>query len=437
MPTDYLIPILVTIGLIILNGLFVAAEFAIIGVPRTSIERRAARGDKIAGLVHSVLRNPRNQDRYIATAQLGITFASLGLGMYGEHHLAHWLANLFDNFGAAQWIFAHTLASILAVIILTYFHIVLGEMIPKSLALQHAERTAVWVSPPMLWIKYSIYPLVLALNGTGNLILKLVGIDRQRGSSEQLHSPEELRLIVSESLEGGLIQSEAGQVVKELFDFPELTASEVMVPRVRIIGIPMGTSPEGLKEFMSQTPHTRYPVFKENLDNIVGMVHAKDILRLVQSGEALGDPALMPLPYLPETVHLDAVLRALHEAKSQMVVVMDEYGGTAGLITTEDLFEELIGEIDEEPTSDFETANWQDTGLLCVDGTSRLDEVGELLNLAIEHEEVITVSGLILMLLGRPPEVGDQVTYEGLRFKVTAIEGHGVKECLVSVDQRG
>jgi CBS domain containing-hemolysin-like protein len=336
--STYLVPILVTIGLIVLNGLFVAAEFAIIGVPKTSIERRASRGDRIARMVRSVLRNPRNQDRYIATAQLGITFASLGLGMYGEHHIAQWLVNAFNVFGDSSWIFAHTLASVLAVILLTYFHIVLGEMIPKSLALQHAERTALWVSPPMLWIKYLVFPLVLALNGTGNALLKLVGIDRQRGSSEQFHSPEELRLIVSESLEGGLIQPEAGQVVKELFNFSEMTAGEVMVPRVRIVGIPLGTEPERLKEIVNQAPHTRYPVYKENIDHVVGMVHTKDILRIVQAEETLGEAELKPLQYVPETAHLDAVLKALQETGSQMVVVMDEHGGTAGLITTEDPF---------------------------------------------------------------------------------------------------
>lgn len=427
----YLVPILVTIGLIALNGLFVAAEFAIIGVPRASIERRADNGNRVARLVRSILRNPRNQDRYIATAQLGITFASLGLGMYTEHHLAHWLVNLFDALGGARWVFAHTLASVLAILIVTYFHIVLGEMVPKSLALQHAERTALWVSPPMLWIKYLGYPLVLALNGTGILLLKLVGIDRQSGSDEQLHSAEELRLIVNESLEGGMIGPETGQVVRELFDFPELTAGEVMVPRIRMIGIPIGTGPQGLRDVLAESPHTRYPVYEENMDQVVGMVHVKDILRLVQAGESLAAPTLSALRYLPETARLDAVLQALQENGNQMVIVMDEYGGTAGLITTEDLFDELVGEIDDEPVESTDEVSEPGEPLL-VDGTSRLDEVGDLLNMSLEHEEVDTVSGLVLMLLGGPPEIGDRVEYEGLAFEVSEVEGHGVKQCLVS-----
>lgn len=428
---EYLFPILVVLLLITLNGLFVAAEFAIIGAPRTAIERRAARGDQVASLVLGIMRNPRNQDRYIATAQLGITFASLGLGMYGEHQLAHWIAGAFDSWGSAQWILSHTLATILAVLILTYFHIVLGEMIPKSLALQHAEGTAIWVSPPMMAIKYLLYPLVIGLNGIGTTLLHLVGIERQQGSSEQYYSPEELQLVVSESLEGGLLSRDSGQVLKELFSFPDLTAGDVMVPRVRIRGVALGASASELRDAMKESHHARYPVYNGDLDHIIGMIHAKDILRLARDDTQVSESVLRPLPYLPETTKVDRLLSALKEGHSQMVVVMDEHGGTAGLVTVEDLFEELVGEVDEE-TAAIEQSQVLGDGRLSVDGALRLEELGERLGVELEHEEVESVSGLILARLDRPPKVGDVVSYGGMRFEVTEVEGHGVKQCLVA-----
>ncbi|HUF53381.1 MAG TPA: hemolysin family protein [Dehalococcoidia bacterium] len=426
-----LIPLLITVGLIALNGLFVAAEFAIIGTSRPSVEQRAKKGDRLASLVSGVLQNPQNQDRYIATAQIGITFASLGLGMYVEHQFAHWIASGFDSLGQAQWILSHSLATVLAILIITYFHIVFGEMIPKSLALQRAERTALLVSPPMLALKYAFYPLVVGLNGIGNTVLKLVGVDRSSGGNEQFYSPEELQLVVRESLEGGLLRSESGNVIRELFDFPELTAGGVMVPRVRIKGIQLGAESEALKELMRESPHTRYPVYKENLDHIVGMLHAKDLLRIITSGASVEERTLRAIRYVPETTHLDVTLAALRENESQMVIVMDEHGGTAGLITTEDLYEELIGEVEEEQSSP-QMMTWVRGGLLSVDGAVRLEDVGEEFGLELVHEEVDTVSGLVLMLLDRPPNVGDRVTYEGLSFQVTKVEGHGVERCMVS-----
>jgi CBS domain containing-hemolysin-like protein len=209
--------ILVTLGiialLIVLNGLFVAAEFAIIGAPRSAIERRAQAGDRNAKRVRAILADPRKQDRYIATAQLGITFASLGLGMYGEHQMAVWFAPWFEHLGTGQWIASHTLASALAVLILTYLHIVLGEMVPKTFAPSHAEQTVLRVSSPMLFIKRLMFPLVVLLNSIGNGILRLMGVRREL-SSGHYHSAEELELIIRESEAGGMLHPETGRLLR-------------------------------------------------------------------------------------------------------------------------------------------------------------------------------------------------------------------------------
>jgi CBS domain containing-hemolysin-like protein len=424
--------ILIITALILLNGIFVAAEFAIVGAPRSAIDARAARGNRLATAVQAILRDPKRQDRYIATAQLGITVASLGLGMYGEHVVAEWIYHMLGDTGAPAWLVSHTLASVAAIAILTYFHIVVGEMIPKSLALQKAEHMALWITPPMLWIKTLVFPLVYALNAIGNAVLRTVGVNRQVQNPEQYYTPEELQLIVQESEELGAIRAESGQMLQVLFDFANLTAGEVMVPRVRITGLPLGSTPARIREILGTAPHTRYPVIEQDLDHIVGMIHIKDLLRLLLRNEAIGQAHARPLPLLPETAPLDTVLATMRRERTQMVVVIDEHGGTSGIVTFEDLFEEVVGDIDEGPGSALQPYRSQD-GRFRVPGTMRVDELGKLFDLDLQHDEVDSVSGLVLAVLGRPPQVGDSIRYDRLQLEVTATKGHGVNEAAVAL----
>jgi CBS domain containing-hemolysin-like protein len=423
---------LIITGLILLNGLFVAAEFAIVGAPRAAIDARAATGNRLAAMVQRILRDPRRQDRYIATAQLGITVASLGLGMYGEHVLAEAIYELLASPGLPALLASHGLASVLAIGILTYFHIVVGEMVPKSLALQYAERMALWITPPMLWIRAMVFPLVVGLNGIGNALLKLFGVDRQRQTIDQYYTPEELQLIVQESEELGAIRSESGQMLQELFEFGELTAGQAMVPRVRVTGMPVGTTPEKIRDVLGHSPHTRYPIVENDLDHVVGMIHIKDLLRLLLRHEPIHPGDARPLPLVPESAPLDAVLATMRSERTQMAVVIDEHGGTAGIITLEDLFEEVVGDI-EEGTPVNKPMFRDGEGRLRVPGTMRIDEVGKQFDLDLEHEDVDSISGLVLALLGRPPEVGDVVRYDRLSVEVTAVRGHGVDQCAVWV----
>lgn len=418
-------------ALIALNGLFVAAEFAIVGAPRAAIDARASGGDRLAALVQRILHDPLRQDRYIATAQLGITSASLGLGMYGEHVLAEAIYHLLGRSGLPAWLASHAFASVPAVLILTYFHIVLGEMVPKSLALQHAGTLARLITPIMIWTTTLLFPVVVALNGLGNVFLRLIGVDRKLQTAEQYYTAEELQLIVQESGERGAMPSAASQILQELFEFGDLTAGQVMVPRVRISGIAIGTPPDRIRTLLHEAPHTRYPVYEKDLDHILGAVHIKDLLALLLRNEAITPGDARPLPMVPETAPLDTVLTAMRRERTQMVVVIDEHGGTAGVVTIEDLFEEVVGDIEEGLGS---TSIYQDAeGRLHVPGTTRVDEVGQEFELDLEHEEVDSVSGLVLTLLGRPPAVGDVVQYDRLRFEVTAVKGHGVEECAVTI----
>jgi CBS domain containing-hemolysin-like protein len=429
---DSVLPYVVVALLVLMNGLFVAAEFAIVGAPRTTIERFASAGSLRARAVLRILKSPRLQDRFIATAQLGITLASLGLGMYGEHTIATHIAGPLERLGIGRWLAVHAVASTLSVALLTYVHIVLGEMVPKSLALQYADRSVLWVAPPMRWVQLAVLPLVIALNGVGNGLLRLIGIRRHAPGADRYYTPEELQFIVEESEEGGVLRADAGRMLRELFEFGDLTAGQAMVPRVSVVGIPLDATTDEIRDILRDTPHTRYPVYDEDLDHVVGMVHVKDALRALMAGEPIGRGMIRPLPVIPETAPLDDVLATVKRERMQMALVIDEHGGTAGTITLADLFEEVVGEIDEG-VFDVPDIRTEAGGRLRVLGTVRLGDLGDRFDLDLHHADVESVSGLVLMLLGRPPNVGDVVQFGRLRIEVAAVRGRGVEEALVAL----
>jgi CBS domain containing-hemolysin-like protein len=288
----------------------------------------------------------------------------------------------------------------------------------------------------MLVIKTLCYPLVVGLNGIGNGVLRLMGIRREFGTSHY-HTAEELELVVQESGEGGLLPEQTYEVIHSLFGFAERTAGEAMVPRVRVMGIPLGASCATLVGALREARHTRYPVYERDLDHIVGMVHIKDVLRLIRADRALVSADVRAVPRIPATMPLDEALAVMRRERGHLVVVMDEHGGTEGILTIDDVFEEVIGDVEEsEPGGAAPDAYHDADNRLHVAGTLRLDEVGEEFDMTLEHEEVDTVSGLVLTLLGRPPIVGDSITYEGVTFEVTAVAGHGVAECIVTPPAR-
>jgi CBS domain containing-hemolysin-like protein len=428
---EILIPIAVIFLLVLANGLFVAAEFAIVGAPRASIEHQASQGSRLASRVLHVLEDPVRQDRYIATTQIGISVASLGLGMYGEHWLATQIEPWFARFEMAGWIAAHTIGSIVAVAVLTYLHIVLGEMVPKALALQRPHKTVLWVSPLIRAIQRLILPFVVGLNAIGIQLLRLAGIERREVELERYHTAEELQFIVRESQEGGLLRGESGQILRDLFEFGDRTAGEAMVPRVLVTGIPVGAEPDELRAIVRAHAHTRYPVYSGDLDNIIGSLHIKEILRHLVTDQPVAATHARALPYVPGPAQLDEVLSAMRRYRAQMAVVMDQHGGTAGLITIEDLFEEVVGDI-EEGRGRRPIAREAD-GRIRVLGTVRVDEAGEALGRSFELEKVTTISGLVLSLLGRPAAAGDVVTWRNVRIEVVSVAGRGVGEAMLSL----
>ena len=426
--------VLFTLGVIVVlllaNALFVAAEFAIVGVPRTSVERLASHGNALARRVLRILEHAKRRDRYLATTQIGVSLASLGLGMYGEHVIAEWIGNWLEPMTIARFIAAHTVGSVVAVAILTYAHLVVGEMVPKALALQSAERTAMWVSPLIETIEKAILPLVVSLDALRAMVVRAIGIEGEVAEEERYHSTEELQLIIEESKEEGLLRGESGRILSELFEFGDLTAGQVMVPRVRLVSIGVGTTADRLREIVRMRPHTRFPVHTGDPDDILGSVHIKDLLRHIVSNQPITPADARPVPYIPNTMPLDEVLGAMRRTRAQMAVVMDEHGGTAGIVTIEDLFEEVVGDIDEGRGR---TPIWREpTGRLLVRGTVRLKDAGDAIGRSLEHPDVQTISGLVLSLLGRPAVVGDVVTWNNVRIEVAAVAGRGVLDAALT-----
>lgn len=428
-----LVPCVIILLLLGLNGVFVAAEFALVIANKQRLQCEGQNGNAAAARVADILADRRRQDRYVATAQLGITLASLALGMYGEHVMAEWIFAALDAPLLPAWFASHAAASVLAVASLTYLHIVMGEMIPKTLALAKADKAAVRLIHFMSAAATLTRPIVAGLNGIGDLLLRRLRLPRQKEEQQQSHSPEEIQYLVRESQEEGLLGAEAAEIIEDLIDFGQLTAGEVMVPRVHIQGIEIGADLPTLRQMILEHPHTRYPVYARDLDHIIGSVHIKILLRRIKQDRGLLQADIRAVPFLPETSTLNKVLTALRSSRSQIAVVMDEHGGTAGIVSIGDLFDEIVGDVEENAPGEAADVQRNSDGSWTVQGTVRLDELSEALGREIEREDVDTVSGLVLALLDRPPEKGDLVQMAGVRFKVLAVQGHGVRACRVFV----
>ncbi len=437
--SEYLVPVTIIAVLILLNGLFVAAEFALVAVPRTRMAQAAAGGSRAARLVLDVLGSPRQQNLYLSTAQLGITVASLGLGMYGEHVVADWLVHPLERFGQLAEPLAHTLATILAIGILTYLHVVLGEMVPKSLAIQYAEDTAVRVAGPMRVLQKIISPVVVLLNGIGNAIVRLMGIPPV-GSQARLFSPDELEYLVEESTEGGLIEPSERLFIENIFDLRARTVSQVMTPRRHIKGLPATASEQEVVAAVCEGRHSRYPVFEGGLDDIAGVLHAKTVARQQARG---GEepfairPLLRPVLFVPESLPLDQMLARFRRERNQMAIVVDEYGGTAGLVTLEDIIEEVVGEILDEFDQELPPVEVVGEGVIRVRGDLLVEELNQFYDLALEHPEVDSVGGLVMSLLGRVAQPGDTVEMDGIGFEVETVAGLAIQTVMVRLPEHG
>jgi len=428
-----LLRLFAVILLVLTNGFFVAAEFSLISVRRTRIAELVAQGNQTALWVKKALENP---DRIIAATQLGITLASLGLGWVGEPALTHLLEPLIRLFPAdIQENVSHSIASGLAFAIITFLHVVVGELAPKSIALQNPEGTSMVVARPTIWTEWIFKPAIWALNGTGNFLLKLVGVEPAEGH-ELVHSVEELKMLVTASTEVGVVESEESEMLHAIFDFGDLFVRQVMIPRTEIMAFEADMTLIESIEIAAKSTFTKFPVYDDVLDNIIGVVHIKDLLRAqldLEKKNCLARSLVREALFIPETVHVRSVLQLFRAQRQHIAIVMDEFGGTAGLITLEDLMEEIVGEVSDPFDAIQPEIQINPDGSATIYGLALIEEVNDAFELKFDDPHYDTIAGFFLGKLGRIPEVGDEILVDDeVRLKVKAMDGRRIERLAFS-----
>lgn len=413
--------ILAAFFFVFLNAFFVAAEFAIVKVRSTRLDelirQRRPRAVTAKRLVSSM-------DEYLSATQLGITLASLALGWIGEPAFAELFAPMFVSTGALEPVLAHTLAIVTAFLLITFLHIVLGELAPKSLAIQLPEPTVMAIASPLVLFYRMTYPFIWALNGTASVFLRLIGI-RPASEIESAHSEEELRLILAHSSQKGVLGEDERRMLERVFDFGDRSVRQIMVPAGEVGYLDVQYSLEDNLRIALSQGHTRYPLCEGGLDHVIGIIHVKDLLwRYQELGpdfdlKRIGRPVL----FVPESKLLRSLLPELRRARTHLAVVVDEFGSTVGVVTLEDILEELVGEIQDEFDGEAPPPMIQELGEngWLVNGRTLLEQFEEAFDLQLADEENDTIAGHVMMVLGRTARVGDEITV-GDRFRIRVTE---------------
>jgi len=414
---------LVGVGaLILLNGFFVAGEYGLVTARRTRIRELEERGNRRARAVLGIVADP---PRFIAAMQLGVTLTSLGIGALGEQALA----KVLDP------IMASLLAFAIAFLIITFLHVVVGELVPKGIALQHSETVALAVSAPVRGFFVLLKPLIWVLQRSTELVLRAFGLEPPGGDME-VYSEAELKMLLSRSREEGEIEPQEQEMLYKVFDFADKEVSAVMVPRPEVVAISAGLPPEEALAAMIASPYTRYPVYRESLDHVIGILHVRDLFSAIVDRGISGveiESMVRPTHIVPETKDLAALLAEFRRDNQHMAIVVDEYGDLEGIVTLEDLLEEIVGEIEDEFDLPDESIERLPDGRMRIDGTFPIDDFNEQFERELPIEDYHTVGGFVFGLLGRAPERGDEVEHDGTRFKVLEVEGSRIERLEVEL----
>jgi CBS domain containing-hemolysin-like protein len=417
--------LLAVAALILLNAFFVAAEYGLVTARRTRIIELHHQGNRRA---RDVLRITADPPRFIAAMQLGVTLTSLGIGALGEQALSR----AFET-----WL-ATVLAVILAYLILTYVHVVIGELVPKGVALRNPERTALWAAIPVRAFFGVFAPLIWVLQRSTEVVLRAFGLEPP-GAEREAMSEAELRILLSRSSEQGEIEHEEQQMIDKVFLFGDKDVADVMVPRPEVAAVPVDVAPEQALATVLDSPYTRYPVYRESLDDIVGVLHVRDLFTAVHDrgiADVRLEEIVRPATIVPETKDLASLLQEFRRTNNHFAVVVDEYGGMAGICTLEDLLEEIVGEIEDEFDVPEEQIEQVDEDTYRIDGMFGIDEFNERFGTDLPDEDYHTLAGFVFGQLGRAPQPGDDVSYDGMRFDVLEVDGNRIERVAVSFLER-
>ena len=430
--SHFAVGVLAILVLVFANGFFVAAEFALVTVRKTRIDQMIAEGHRGARTVRRALNDP---DSYIAATQLGITMASLGLGWVGEPALAAFIEPPFLVFGQyLSAITAHSIAVVISFSIITALHIVLGELAPKTMALQHSEPIALLVARPTELFMRVFWPFIRALNTLGSLVVRAVGLKPPSGHS-LVHSEEELKMLVTASQEAGVLEEEEEQMLHRVFGFSDLTAGQIMVPRTEMVAVPVDASLADITETLSRRGHSRLPVYRTSLDDIVGLLYVTDLLGLLASGKVPPDFSgiLHEAFTVPETMQAGDLLSEMRNRHTSVAIVIDEFGGTAGLVTFAGLMERIVGEVG--PGSAETRITVLADGSALIDGLALVADINAQFGLHIDEEAYNTIGGYVLGRLGRRARVGDRFEVERRTLRVEALDGLRVARVFLSKEK--
>jgi CBS domain containing-hemolysin-like protein len=408
---------------VLLNGFFVAAEYSLVSVRKTRIDELAEGGNRMARLV---LRAKSDPTRFISATQLGVTMTSLALGWVAEPTLAPLIRPLFDFLpeeGAV--VTSHLVAGVVAYFIITLLHIVVGEQVPKMLALQRSEATVMVAVGPMSWLSWLFRPMIALLYWLTTLALKLLHL-KWEGEHSLVYTENELKMIVTASQEKGVIEESEQELIVRVFGFADVHADEVMVPRTEMEALPATATLDEVTAAVSRSGHARYPVYDRDIDDVIGVFHVKDLYRFQSAGRprAFDLRRMVRTPLIvPAAMPLDELLAMMKRRRTHVAMVLDEYGGTAGMVTLEDVLERIVGDVRDEFEGEAEEVEVSANGEVHLSGLLSIDDVNERFELAIEDPFYNTIGGYVFGQLGRRPEIGDEVRADGHVFRVEAMDG--------------
>ena len=426
--------ILIVLALVFANGFFVAAEFSLVTVRKTRVDQLIAEGNRMAVTVRHALTDPES---YIAATQLGITMASIGLGWVGEPMLASMIEPAFSflppRLSAAG---AHSVSVALAFAAITALHIVLGELAPKSIALQYAEQTSLYIIRPIALFLKTFRPFILLLNGMGRTVVNLLGLRPPSGLS-LVHSEEELKMLVTASQEAGVLEEDEEQMLHRVFDFADRTAGQLMEPRTEMAALPVSATREQVIDVFARGRHSSVPVYRNGVDDVIGILQVTDLVRALASGPSSFALSALVREHLtvPETMKADDLLRAMRRHRTQQAIVIDEYGGTAGLVTFEGLMARIVGELGAEFGPAARHITVMSDGSADVDGLTLVGDVNAQFELNIDEDIYTTIGGYVLGRLGRGPRVGDIIDVARRTLRVDALDGLRVSRVRISPER--
>src|SRR5262245_17903506 len=406
--------------LILLTAIYVAAEFATVSVRRTRVQQLADAGNPLAAWLLPIVESPGTRDQYIAACQIGITLSSLILGAYSQATIAVWLTPLFEGLAGLQPVAAQSTASVVVLLGLTALQVVLGELVPKSLALQYPTQTALYTLLPMLGSRWLYRPFIAWLNGTSAALLRALGAPTQ--AHRHIHSPDEIALLITESRDGGLLEPDEHRRLQRALRLNLRQAKQLMVPRRRIAALDVNTPLHEVVAVVAQSPYSRLPVYRGSVDNVIGLLRTQDLVRWFvegRPGATLGE-LIRPIPSVHESVTADRVLNDLRERRSHQALVVDEFGGTAGLLTLADVLTELLGHVGDEFRSGQLATETLSDGRIRLPGEMGVDDAAMLLETTWETD-ASTVGGMVTEALGHIPTGGEAVIVGDFEFEVERV----------------